>query len=117
MGSHPAKSRQESGGVWTVICPEKQHFANLLDSSRPARGLLHTEEVTGSIPVSPTRSGPYADLSKDHRGSHSCSGPHDFFGEDPAGLLHGGQLEFLLGAEVRVQAARAHPGRRVQSKG
>jgi hypothetical protein len=56
MGSHPAKSRQESGGVWTVICPGKQHFANLLDSSRPARGLLHTEEVTGSIPVSPTRS-------------------------------------------------------------
>jgi len=56
MGSHPAKSRQESGGVWTVICPGKQHFAKLLDSSRPARGLLHTEEVTGSIPVSPTRS-------------------------------------------------------------
>jgi hypothetical protein len=56
MGSHPAKSRQESGGVWTVICPGKQHFANLLDSSRPAPGLLHTEEVTGSIPVSPTRS-------------------------------------------------------------
>ena len=76
MGSHPAKSRQESGGVWTVICPGKQHFANLLDSSRPAPGLLHTEEVTGSI-----------------------------------------QLEFLLGAEVRVQAARAHPGRRVRSKG
>ena len=46
MGSHSAKSRQESGGVWTVICPGKQHFANLLDSSRPARGLLHTEEVT-----------------------------------------------------------------------
>jgi hypothetical protein len=56
MGSHPAKSRRESGGVWTVICPGKQHFANLLDSSRPARGLLHTEEVTGSVPVSPTRS-------------------------------------------------------------
>jgi len=55
MGSHPAKSRQESGGVWTVICPGKQHFANLLDSSRPARGLIHTEEVTGSIPVSPTQ--------------------------------------------------------------
>jgi hypothetical protein len=55
MGSHSAKSRQESGGVWTVICPGKQHFANLLDSSRPARGLLHTEEVTGSIPVSPTQ--------------------------------------------------------------
>jgi hypothetical protein len=54
MGSHSAKSRQESGGVWTVICPGKQHFANLLDSSRPARGLIHTEEVTGSIPVSPT---------------------------------------------------------------
>ena len=79
--------------------------------------LVHTEEVTGSIPVSPTRSGPYADLSKDHRGSHSCSGPYDFFGEDPVGLLHGGQLEFLLGAEVRVQAALAHPGRRMQSKG
>jgi hypothetical protein len=46
MGSHSAKSRQESGGVWTVICPGKQHFANLLDSSRPARGLLHTEEIT-----------------------------------------------------------------------
>ena len=56
MGSHSAKSRQESGGVGTVICPGKQHFAKLLDSSRPARGLLHTEEVTGSIPVSPTRS-------------------------------------------------------------
>ena len=55
MGSHSAKSRQKSGGVWTVICPGKQHFANLLDSSRPARGLLHTEEVTGSIPVSPTQ--------------------------------------------------------------
>jgi hypothetical protein len=55
MGSPSAKRRQESGGVWTVICPGKQHFANLLDSSRPARGLLHTEEVTGSIPVSPTQ--------------------------------------------------------------
>jgi hypothetical protein len=56
MGSHSAKSRQGSGGVWTVICSGTQHFANLLDSPRPARGLLHTEEVTGSIPVSPTRS-------------------------------------------------------------
>jgi hypothetical protein len=55
MGSHSAKSRQEPEGVWTVICPGKQHFANLLDSSRPAPGLLHTEEVTGSIPVSPTQ--------------------------------------------------------------
>ena len=45
----------ESGGVWTVVCPGKQHFANRLDSSRPALGLLHTEEVTGSIPVSPTQ--------------------------------------------------------------
>ena len=49
MGSHSAKSRQESGGVWTVICPGKQHFANLLDSSRPALGLLHTEEVAGHL--------------------------------------------------------------------
>jgi hypothetical protein len=55
MGSHPAKSSQEPGEVWAVICPGKQHFASLLDSSRPARGLLHTEEITGSIPVSPTR--------------------------------------------------------------
>ena len=55
LGSHSAKSRREAAGVWTVICPGKQHFANLLDSSRPARGLLHTEEVTGSIPVSPTQ--------------------------------------------------------------
>jgi len=57
LGSHSAKSRQEFGGVRTVICPGKQHFANLLDSSRPARGLIHTEEVTGSIPVSPTQAG------------------------------------------------------------
>ena len=55
MGSHSAKSRQGSAGVWTVICRGRQHFANLLDSSRPAPGLLHTEEVTGSIPVSPTQ--------------------------------------------------------------
>ena len=41
-------------------------------------------------------------------------GLRDFFGEDPAGLLHGGQLEFLLGAEVRVQAALAHADRRGQ---
>jgi hypothetical protein len=55
MGSHSAKSRQESGGVCRVLCPGKQLFGNFLDSSRPARGLLHTEEVTGSIPVSPTQ--------------------------------------------------------------
>jgi hypothetical protein len=53
LGSHSAKGGQGSGGVCTVICPGKRHFANLLDSSRPSRGLLHTEEVTGSIPVSP----------------------------------------------------------------
>jgi len=70
MGSHSAKSRQESGGVWTVICPGKQHFANLLDSSRPARGLHHTEEVTGSIPVSPTRSEAMWISIKAHDGSH-----------------------------------------------
>src|SRR5271169_327677 len=58
--------------------------------------LVHTEEVTGSIPVSPTRSGPYADLSKGHRGSHSCSGTHDFFGEDPAGLFHGASWSSCL---------------------
>ena len=41
MGSHPAKSRQESGGVWTVICPGKQHFANLLDSPSRSRPTSH----------------------------------------------------------------------------
>src|SRR5580693_8985531 len=76
LGSHSAKSRQESGGVWTVICPGKQHFANLLDSSRPARGLLHTEEVTGSIPVSPTRSTAISISVEITIGSHSCNGQH-----------------------------------------
>jgi hypothetical protein len=38
----------------------------------------------------------------------------DFLVEDPFCLLHRGQLEFLLGAEVRVQAALAHPDRRGQ---
>ena len=41
-------------------------------------------------------------------------GLDDFAGEDPARFLHGGQLEFLLGAEVRVQAALAHADRRGQ---
>ena len=54
MGSHSAKSRQEPGGVWTVICPGKQHFANLLDSSRPARGLLHAEAVDAAVIQSST---------------------------------------------------------------
>jgi hypothetical protein len=49
MGSHSAKSRPESGGVWTVIRPGRQYFANLLDPSRPARGLLHTEAVDGQL--------------------------------------------------------------------
>jgi hypothetical protein len=46
-----------------VICPGKQHFANLLDSSRPARGLLHTEEVTTArlmdVPLSTASMGTY----------------------------------------------------------
>ena len=88
LGSHSAKSRQESGGVWTVICPGKQHFANLLDSSRPARGLLHTEEVTGSIPVSPTRSEAYVHLYQDRDGSHSCNGQHPAGGPGTADRRH-----------------------------
>jgi hypothetical protein len=52
MGSHPAKSRQESGRVWRVIVPGKRHFGNLPDSSRPALGLLHTEEVGRTVAVS-----------------------------------------------------------------
>ena len=49
-----------------------------------------------------------------HAGGSRKSGLHDFFGEDPARLLHGGQLEFLLGPEVRVKAALAHADRRGQ---
>ena len=41
-------------------------------------------------------------------------GLDDLVGEDPARLVHGGQLEFLLGAEVGVQAALAHADRRRQ---
>jgi hypothetical protein len=37
---------------------------------------------------------------------------HDLILEDPARLLHRRQLEFQLGAEMRVQAALAHPDRR-----
>src|SRR5262249_39606439 len=37
-------------------------------------------------------------------------GLDDLVGEDPLGLVHGGQLEFLLGAEVGVQAAFAQAG-------
>ena len=35
--------------------------------------LVHTEEVTGSIPVSPTGSEAMWVFVKDHDGSHSCS--------------------------------------------
>ena len=38
-------------------------------------------------------------------------GLDDFRLQDPLRLVHGGQLEFLLGAEVRVQAALADAGR------
>jgi len=38
-------------------------------------------------------------------------GLHDFLGEDPGRLGHGRQLEFGLGAEMRMQAALAHPHR------
>jgi len=41
-GAIRRRAARSLGGVWTVICPGRQHFANLLDSSRPARGLLHT---------------------------------------------------------------------------
>src|SRR6266571_4748472 len=53
-----------------------------------------------------------------HRGQLSQTGGsregglHHFFLENPARFRHGGQLEFLLGAEVRVQAALAHANRR-----
>jgi len=42
-------------------------------------------------------------------------GLDDFGGEDPARLLPGGQLQFLLGAGVRVQAALARADRRVRT--
>ena len=38
-------------------------------------------------------------------------GLYDFCVEDPLRLVHGGQLEFLLGAEVCVKAALADSGR------
>jgi hypothetical protein len=73
LGSHSAKSR---------------HFANLLDSSRPARGLLQTEEVTGSIPVSPTRSEAMCFSIKLTMGaipvSQALSGPAQRPGHGPA---------------------------------
>jgi hypothetical protein len=47
-------------------------------------------------------------------GRSDKGGPHDFFLEDPASLLDGRQLKFLLGAEMRVQAALAHADRRGQ---
>jgi hypothetical protein len=43
-------------------------------------------------------------------GGNRTGGPHDFALEDPVRLLHGGQLEFRFGAEVRVKAALAHAG-------
>jgi hypothetical protein len=50
MGRQSAKSRQESGGVWAVICPGKQYFANPLDSSdrleayfTPRRSLVRSQ--------------------------------------------------------------------------
>ena len=103
---------EEPPGVWTVICPGKQHFANLLDSSRPARGLIHTEEVTGSIPVSPTRSEAMSVFIKDHDGSHSCSASRYAAG-------HGGQawlgrrqhLLRSLGGVPRPETHRHCPGR------
>src|SRR5690349_9757611 len=42
-------------------------------------------------------------------------GLDDFGGEDPARLLPGGQLQFLLGAGVRVQTALARADRRVRT--
>jgi hypothetical protein len=69
------------GSAGTRLRPGLRSHRTVSDQRRAigsaGERLVHTEEVTGSIPVSPTRSGPYADLSKDHCGSHSCSGPHD----------------------------------------
>jgi hypothetical protein len=43
-------------------------------------------------------------------GGSRQGGPDDFVGEDTP-CLHGGQLKFLLRAEVSVQAALAHTDR------
>ena len=37
-------------------CPVQRRFATVTDTSGHGRNLIHTEEVTGSIPVSPTSS-------------------------------------------------------------
>ena len=46
----------------------------------------------------------------DPRGSGRCGLDH-LLGEQRTGRLDGGQLELLLGAEVREEAALAHPDR------
>jgi len=50
-----AKIRKKSGGVWVVTCPGRRHVEPAADTCGQRSGLIHTEEVTGSIPVSPTR--------------------------------------------------------------
>jgi hypothetical protein len=62
LGSHPAKGRKESGGVWAVTCPGRRRFQAVAGTYGQRSGLIHTEEVTGSIPVSPTRSEASCDL-------------------------------------------------------
>ena len=57
--------------------------------------LVHTEEVTGSIPVSPTRSEAMWVFIKDYDGSHSCSANRYAAG-------HGGQ------ARAKTLAARLY---------
>ena len=55
LGSQPAKGRKESGGVWAVTCPGRRRFQAVAGTYGQRSGLIHTEEVTGSIPVSPTQ--------------------------------------------------------------
>jgi len=45
-GSHPAKSRKESGGVWAVTCPGRRHFQAVTDTCGHRPSLIHTEAVT-----------------------------------------------------------------------
>ena len=62
-------SGEEQQGVWevqAVPCPGQRHFQADADNHGQRSGLIHTEEVTGSIPVMPTQ------LSGQSR---SCSWP------------------------------------------
>ena len=73
-------SGEEPPGVWGSLGGHLPWETALREPSRLVQtGSRPTSHRGGHWfdPVSPTRSGPYDDVSKDHCGSHSGSGPHD----------------------------------------